>query len=125
MYEWHYSTTKQGVVVADICGKNEQEDNAFIHIRKEPSGLTEVIFWLADSTLPNARYKIATEFGEVHKTFKTKTRFTNNNSVLYIRKPFEIIGLMKKNKSFKFMLMSGRDTLDCYTFQNFEVFQWD
>ena len=124
MYEWHYSTTKQGVVVADICGRNEREDNAFIHIRKEPSGLTEVIFWLADSTLPNARYRMATEFGEVHKTFKTKTRFINNNSVLYMRRPFDLIELMKKNKSFKFMMLKGRDTLNCYTFQSFEELQW-
>lgn len=124
MYKWHYGKATQGIIVADICGRNNDEDNAFIHIRKEPSGLTEVVFWIYEDGFPQGNYLIKTDFGKESKIHKTQLRLGGKGKVLFLNDALDIIEEMKKNKSFNFTLIESRDTLGCYHYEDYKPLQW-
>ncbi len=126
MYSWHYGKAKQGnVIVADLCGRNINGDNAFIHVRKEPSGLTEVVFSLYDDNFSQGNYTIDAKFGNVHKLYKTQLRLGGKDSVLFLDRPLNIIELMKQYETFRFLLLKNRDTIDNFLFETPKPFQWD
>lgn len=125
MYTWHYNKPKKNCVnVADICGRNDDGDNAFIHIRKEPSGLTEVVFWIYEDGFPQGNYLIKTDFGKESKIYKTQLRLGGKGKVLFLNDALDIIEKMKKNKSFNITLIESGDTLGCYHYEGYRPLQW-
>lgn len=125
MYDWHYGKGYKIVNIADICGVSAENDNAFIHVRKEKNNASEVIIWLYENNLERNRYKLNFIFGDT-SFVRSGSYFVNNEGkkVLYVNRPLLVLRQMRRCKAFSIDIKMRDSLIGRYDYKAFDVLKW-
>lgn len=138
MYDWHYGVIDDVVFVADVCGRNRNEDNAFIHIRKPVSGIggdgTELWINVGDGYVlkwqngcETRTYSVKFATNDYTKSFSSACTCVHNENgnVLRVDYPESIITLLGMSNKFQMTILNRGNVFDTYYFDVVKRFSWE
>jgi hypothetical protein len=133
MYDWRVGTSDNTITVADICGKDAEDNNVFLHVRDLGTD-RELWFKIGDGV--GLRWRIGYE--RITYTIKFSTEdytvshssactcvHNENGNVLKIDYPQNILKLLYKEDKFTVHLLCGGKVVGLYRFDAIKPLELD